>query len=143
MSEIINLIIDNDTPDDHDGWAAINLAQTLMEEGELNLLGVMVSNDDTAATLPIRTAAISAIARYHNHQNVPIGLPMLAGASYDSTSLSKLAFQPVGATYNGVYVPGTNAVHTSFTITPEDSRTLYGRLLEASADNSVTILTCG
>ena len=117
------IIFDTDFGGDADDLGALAMLHGFVKRGEADLLAIMVWSTEASAV-----PAIDAVNRYYGHPDIPIGVR--AGPSHVSDwNYSK----PIADA-----LPNTRSAASE----PE-ATDLYRRILAASADRSVTLVTVG
>jgi hypothetical protein len=124
------LIIDTDMMTDCDDAAALGMAHALADNGELNILGVVLSTRDHNNK---HGNVISAINYYYNRPNIPIGIP-----SRPNMDDIRMEYCPFSV---DIY-----ANHPHDGIANQDRPAavdVYRQLLHDAEDHSVTIVVIG
>jgi len=119
------IILDTDFRSDVDDVGTLALLNALADNGECTLLGVMASQ-----TGPWVVGAINAVNTWYGRADVPIGLSPVDDQRFDDY------YAPV------IGDPGRYPSSQSNATAP-DSTTLYRRLLQAAADQSVIVVVVG
>lgn len=120
----VKIIFDTDMDSDVDDVGALAMLHAMMNNGEVELLAVMVSS-----TCPASAACIDAINTYYGRPDLPIGVKKGNGVNRDVGFVSKVANkfpQDIGS--------GANA---------PDAKILYRQILAGLPDKSVKIITVG
>ena len=120
----IKIIFDTDMDSDVDDVGALAMLHAMMNNGEVEILAVMVSS-----TCPGSAACVDAINTYYGRPDIPIGVKKGNGVNRDVGYVSKVANkfpQDIGS--------GTNA---------QNATVLYRQILAGLPDKSVKILTVG
>ncbi|WP_158261201.1 MULTISPECIES: nucleoside hydrolase [Pirellulaceae] len=119
------IIFDTDMDSDCDDAACLAMLHALVDRGEIELLGTMIS-----AKHPWSAACTDAINTYYGRPDLPIGVPKgKAGIQQGSKYAEQIAkeFPHDSPKYEDV----------------PDATKLYRQILSAQPDHSVTILTVG
>ena len=120
----VKVIIDTDMDSDVDDVGALAMLHAMMDNGEVEILAVMVSS-----TCPETATCVDAVNTYYGRSDLPIGVKKGAGVNRDIGFVGKVVTQfpqDIGS--------GTNA---------HDAVALYRQLLAEHQDKSVTIITIG
>lgn len=130
--DAIPVILDTDMGNDVDDALALAMLNRYSDEGRVELLGVMVSKNDTASA-----ECIDIIDTYYGRGDIPVGM----------------AEKPVDTSADGVNLNGMNFVtavsRMDFPRTVKDCSALpsavrlYRKLLASQEDNSVKIILVG
>ena len=126
------VIFDTDMGNDVDDALALAMLNRYSDEGRVDLLGVMVTKNDTSSAV-----CIDIINTYYGRGDIPVGM----------------AEKPVDTSADGVNLNGMNFVtavsRMDFPRTVKDNSELpsavqlYRRLLASQEDNSVKIISVG
>ena len=119
------IILDTDFRSDVDDVGTLALLNALADNGECVLLGVMASQ-----TGPWVIGAINAVNTWYGRGQVPIGLSPVVDQRFDDY-------------YAPVIGDPERYPSTRSNATAPDSTTLYRRLLDTSADQSVIVVVVG
>lgn len=122
----IPLIFDTDMDTDCDDMAALAMLHALADNGEIEILGTLVSSK-YAWSAP----CVEVVNRYYGRPDLPIGVPKGDGASIKRGS--RYAKQ-IAERFPGRLKTNEDA---------EDAVKIYRRLLAAAKDRSVVIVTVG
>lgn len=120
----IKIIFDTDMDSDVDDVGALAMLHAMMDDGEVEILAVMVSS-----TCPGSAACVDAINTYYGRPDLPIGVKKGSGVNRDGGYVSKVAGkfpQDIGS--------GANAA---------DAKVLYRQILAGLPDKSVKIINVG
>lgn len=117
------VIADMDIDSDVDDVAALAMLNNMHMARQINLLGVIVTSDD-----PYAAVCTDAINRYFNKQGFPIGVLK----EQDSLKNHSRYTRQIAEAYPHKLQHSSDA---------ESAAGLYRRLLSASPDNSVVLLT--
>ncbi|MCK5206979.1 MAG: nucleoside hydrolase, partial [Cyclobacteriaceae bacterium] len=120
----VKLIFDTDMDSDVDDVGALAMLHAMMNNGEVEILAVMVSS-----TCPGSAACIDAINTYYGRPDLPIGVKKGNGVNRDVGFVSKVANkfpQDIGSSANA-----------------PDAKVLYRQILAGLPDKNVKILTVG
>jgi len=124
----VNLIIDTDIECDVDDVGALALANALADNGEANILGVMVNTSS-----PWGAPAVNAVMTYYGRPDVPIGQYKVAGFDPTCTGVNGYP-QYLAQHFPNKLRSGANA---------PDATALYRQILAAQPDGSVVIASIG
>jgi len=124
--EKVRLILDTDMLTDCDDAAAMAILHKLADDGEVDILGTMVSS-----RYPMSGPVVDAINTYYGRPDLPLGVPKNGSGAYrdDSCFLDKVAAEFPHRLKSNDDAP--------------DAVYLYRKILSEEQDNSVTILTIG
>lgn len=118
------VILDTDIDSDVDDVHAMAVLHALEKKGEIEILGIIVTSDDTHAV-----ACTDVLNTFYNRPDIPIGFlkgqPDLREFSKYTKALSE------------------EFPHDLSAETATDATTLYRKLLTENPDNSITIVTIG
>jgi inosine-uridine nucleoside N-ribohydrolase len=119
----VKIILDTDFGGDVDDLGALVMLNNFVDKGECNLLAVMCWSTEQYSV-----SAVDAVNRYYKHPDIPIGTRK-DSTHYDSWNYSKTIADkfPHKLSYKEA----------------EDATFLYRKLLAASDDKSIVIVTVG
>ena len=124
------IIIDTDMMTDCDDAGALGMAHALADNGELNILGIVLSTRDHNHQ---HGNVISAINYYYNRPNIPIGVPIRP--NMDDIRIERCPFSSAiyeNHPHDGIANQArANAVE------------IYRQLLHDAAEHSVTVVVIG
>jgi inosine-uridine nucleoside N-ribohydrolase len=122
----VRVIFDTDFSPDVDDVGALAILHALADQGEAEILGVVISSGDRYAV-----GAVSAVNTYYGRPNLPIGVTRQPTVTTDSPYTRALAldFPHPLAAENAPAVP--------------EAVNIYRQLLAAQPDRSVTIISVG
>ena len=118
------VILDTDISSDVDDVGAVSVLHALADQGEIEILAVMVSSGD-----PWSASCLDALNTYFGRPDIPIGTVRGKAVVHESKYTQKIseAFQhDLGSATQG-----------------EDAVLLYRKILASSKDGSVTIVSVG
>jgi inosine-uridine nucleoside N-ribohydrolase len=119
----VNIIFDTDFGGDADDLGALAMLNNFIEHGECNLLAVMSWSTEQYAV-----SAIDAVNRYYGHPDIPIG------TRKDSVHFMDWSYsKPIADQFD----------HVLNQEKAQDATLLYRKILAASPDTSVTLVTVG
>jgi hypothetical protein len=124
-SSPVPLIVDTDISTDADDAGAVAIANALQDNGQVNLLGVMVDTPSRWGA-----PAVDAINTYYYHGNIPVGTHKPVDDSFSSPNYA----QDLAQNYPNSIHDGANA--------PE-AVGAYRKILAAQPDHSVVIAAIG
>ena len=119
------VIFDTDIDSDVDDVGALAMLLNMHNNNEIVLSGIIVTSDDPYAPL-----CVSAICRFYNQENIPIGFLQGQKALKNHSRYTRQISEQFSSGLQN---------HTQ----AEDGTVLYRRILAASKNNSVTIITVG
>ena len=120
----IKIIFDTDIDSDVDDVGALALLHAMMDNGEVEILAVMVSS-----TCPASAACVDAVNTYYGRPDLPIGVKMGSGVNRDGGYVGQVADKfphDIGLSANAL-----------------DARILYRKILAGLPDKSVKIINVG
>jgi inosine-uridine nucleoside N-ribohydrolase len=122
----VPIIFDTDYSPDVDDVGALAILHAFADQGEAEILGVVISSGD-----PYAAGAVSAVNAYYGRPGLPIGITRQPTVTTDSPYTQALAldFPHALAVANAPAVP--------------DAVTIYRQLLATQPDQSVTIVCVG
>lgn len=143
-ANVVPVIIDTDIMTDCDDAAAIGVAHALEDNGEIKILGIMLSAHDYTHN---NGNTVSAINYYYNHNyDIPIGAWGALVANHGQiTAQMQKKFRFDGTPYTSMHSLVKNK-HTNDNILNyqrKSSLDLYRTLLQNAADHSVKIVILG
>lgn len=133
-SDVPSIILDTDMGPDCDDAGALAVLHALVDNGEANLLGVVVSSTDGKGKAAPALGFIDAVNTYYGRPDIPIGLwkgenAFLFQANYTGPVSADPAKYPHDLSNDPDGVP--------------DATCLYRAILAAQPDHSVTIVNIG
>lgn len=136
----VKIIYDTDIDLDVDDVGALALLHALQDNGEAEILGVIVN-----APTPYGATTVSAVNRYYGHPEIPIGDMPIEEYVYDESFNRRYRGYAVNTPYGNFNIP----VFRRFDHGIESRKDiwngvqLYRKLLAEAADHSVTIAAVG
>lgn len=121
--DAVKILFDTDFGGDADDLGALAMLHNLMDQGECELLGIMVWSQEENVV-----PAIDAVNRFYKHPEIPIGVRQ--GGSYSDSSNYSI---PIAARF---------PYELSYDLVP-DVTELYRKILSENMDHSVSIVTVG
>lgn len=131
------LIVDSDNLTDQDDMGAIGMAVALMQEDEVNIIGIALAGIDT---FNARSLGVSAITHYYNFPNIPIS------TTYDINTRTQpnkwsYAYPPLSEYYKGtardIREFETDGLYDN---QREETTAMYCRLLQENTDVTIVVL---
>jgi hypothetical protein len=120
----VKIIFDTDMDSDVDDVGALAMLNAMMDNGEVEILAVMVSS-----THPGSAACADAINTYYGRPDIPIGIKKGKGVNRSNGYVDKVAAKFPHDLGKGTDIP--------------DAKLLYRKILSEQPDKSVRIVTVG
>jgi inosine-uridine nucleoside N-ribohydrolase len=122
----VPIILDTDFSPDVDDVGALAILHAFADQGEADILGVVISSGDSCAP-----RAVATVNHYYGRPNIPIGITWNPTVTTDSPYTRALALNFPNDLQEEITSVAPNAVK------------VYRKLLAAQPDRSVTIVSIG